>query len=137
MRDAFTTIFNSPESAAGTGQVPSGRKRGAFPVWLRLAWFYSSPLGLVFASRIAWEKTVWTIVRGPQMVGFSLMHIHPMFFIGGMLCCIALILWLVPAAAFLIAHRNRISGSDIAMIGSALFAAAAMFVPDAFFASAK
>ncbi|TAH46862.1 MAG: ankyrin repeat domain-containing protein [Elusimicrobia bacterium] len=27
-----------------------------------------------FAGRVAWEHTVWTWERGPQMVGFSLMH---------------------------------------------------------------
>jgi hypothetical protein len=28
----------------------------------------------LFAARLGWEQTVWTWERGPQMVGFSLMH---------------------------------------------------------------
>jgi hypothetical protein len=29
---------------------------------------------LAFAARLVWEQTVWTWDRGPQMVGYSLMH---------------------------------------------------------------
>jgi hypothetical protein len=59
----------------------------ALPKWLRTAWIILAPLGLVFAARIAWEKTVWTLHRGPQNVGFSLMHTSPAFF-----CCRAFLL---------------------------------------------
>jgi hypothetical protein len=67
---------------------------------------------LAFAGRIAWEKTIWTWSRGPQMVGFSLMHIHPGFFVAGLLCCGLLILWLIPALFFLIIRRQNILHFD-------------------------
>ena len=47
------------------------------PYPLKVWWFFCAPIALPFAVRIAWEKTVWMWSRGPQMVGFSLMHIHP------------------------------------------------------------
>ena len=37
---------------------------------------------------------------GPQMVGFSMMHIHPIFSILGFLCCFAMMLWLFPYAVY-------------------------------------
>jgi hypothetical protein len=73
----------------------------ALPRWLRLNWLFVAPLGLVFATRIAWEKTIWTWSRGPQVVGFSLMHIHPFFSVGGIMCCVLLMLWIVPALIYL------------------------------------
>jgi hypothetical protein len=35
----------------------------AIPRWLRLVWLCLSPIGLVFAARIAWEKTVDVVSR--------------------------------------------------------------------------
>ena len=108
--------------------------QGSLPKWLQIMWMCISPLGLTFAGRIAWEKIVWTATRGPQMVGFSLMHIHPEFSIGGILCSFLLILWLVPASVYFIANRKRISVFDIAMVSLSLCVAAAIMVPDTFFA---
>ena len=107
----------------------------AIPKWLRVAWICLLPLGLSFAGRIAWEKTVWTINRGPQMVGFSLMHIHPEFSIGGTLCSYLLIVWLAPALIYLTVNRKQITAVDIAMIILTLFVAVAIMTPDALFAS--
>jgi hypothetical protein len=49
-----------------------------------------------------WEKTVWTWSRGPQMVGFSMMHIYPLIAIGGMLGCLSVMLCVLSAGL-----RNR------------------------------
>src|ERR1700737_3111155 len=107
----------------------------AIPHWLRVAWICLLPLGVSFAGRIAWEKTVWTIKRGPQMVGFSLVHIHPAFFLGGILCSSLLILWLVPASVYLIVNRTRITAFDIATIILTFFVALAIMTPDGLLAS--
>jgi hypothetical protein len=107
----------------------------ALPTWLRRAWLCLLPFGLSFAARIAWEKTVWTINRGPQMVGFRLMHIHPELFIVGILCSYLLILWPLPALVYSTVNRTRITAFDVAMVILALFVAVAIFTPDALFAS--
>jgi hypothetical protein len=81
-----------------------------------------------------WEKTVWTWSRGPQMVGFSMMHIHPMIAIVGMSGCLAAMVWLLPAIPYAIARRRAIGVTDVAMIACSLLVAAAVVIPDDFFA---
>ena len=112
-------------------------KSSAIPRWLKVAWLGFAPVGVLFSSRIAWEKTFLTWQQGPQMVGFSLVHIFPAFFIVGILCCYLLILWLAPASIYVIVRRNRISTADIAMILTGVFAAVVMALPDTFFATTR
>ena len=109
-------------------------REGAFPYFLRAWWFCSSPVAVLFAVRIMWEKTVWTWSRGPQMVGFSLMHVHPLFAIAGMLCCLALMIWLLLAVPFAVARRKAVVFADAAMIVGAIFVAVSVITPDNFFA---
>ena len=90
--------------------------QSTFPRWLRIAWLCLSPLGLSFAGRIAWEKTIWTWYRGPQAVGFSLMHIHPLFFFVGALCCYLGMLWLIPSGVYLVRGWRRASKIDKLMV---------------------
>jgi hypothetical protein len=106
----------------------------AFPSWLRMIWLFIFPFSLLFAVRITWEKTVWTWARGPQMVGFSLMHVHPFLFIVGALCCYGMMVWLVPAAIYLIKRRNKISPKDILTTVLSLLVVVALLIPDDFFA---
>ena len=109
-------------------------KSGAIPDWLRFSWLCFAPLGLTFAGRIAWEKTVWTVVRGPQMVGFSLAHIHPDFFILGLLSAGMLMLWLLPAAIYAYRRREDASALDLLMILAAALVTVVMLIPDTLFA---
>jgi hypothetical protein len=67
------------------------------------------------------------------MVGFSLMHIHPVFAIVGMMCCLAMMAWLLPAVPYAIVRRKIISVADIAMIACAVLVAVAIVIPDNFF----
>jgi len=46
----------------------------SFPRWLQLIGVVVATLSVLLAARLAWEQTVWSWERGPQMVGFSLMH---------------------------------------------------------------
>jgi hypothetical protein len=100
--------------------------QSALPRWLRLSWLFLAPIGFLFAARIAWEKTVWTWTRGPQAVGFSLMHIHPFFGIAGITCCV-----------FLTLRWSISSKADIAMVVLSLLATVAIVLPDTFFAQSK
>jgi hypothetical protein len=108
--------------------------QSALPRWLRLSWLFLAPIGLPFAARIAWEKTVWTWVHGPQAVGFSLMHVHPFFSIAGIVCCYLLMLWLIPAAIHLVSRWRIRSKTDVAMVVLCLLVTLAIVLPDAFFA---
>lgn len=108
--------------------------RSALPYVLRLWWCCTSPIAALFAGRIVWEKTMWTWSRGPQMVGFGMMHLHPLIAIVGMFSCLAVMLWLIPAIPCAIARRRDIGVSDVAMIACSLLVAAAVVLPDNFFA---
>lgn len=111
--------------------------QSALPRWLRLSWLFVAPIGILFAGRIAWEKTVWTWTRGPQAVGFSLMHIHPFFSIAGITCGMLLMLWLIPALFYVISRWRISSKADIAMVVLSLLVTVVIVLPDTFFAQPK
>jgi len=57
-----------------------------------------------------------------------------MIAIVGMLGSLAVMLWLLPAIPYAIARRRAIGVTDVAMIACSLFVAAAVVIPDNFFA---
>ena len=109
--------------------------RGALPKGVQLIWLCFAPAAMLFAARIAWEKTILTWERGPQMVGFSMIHIHPIFSIFGALCCFSIMLWLFPSAVYMFMRRRKMSLLDGLMFISSLLIAVAMILPDTFFAT--
>jgi hypothetical protein len=62
------------------------------------------------------------------------MHIHPFFAMVGMVSCLAVMVWLLPAIPYAIARRKAISATDVAMVACAVLVAAAVVIPDNFFA---
>ena len=108
--------------------------RGALPDPLKVWWLFCAPIAMPFAVRIAWEKTVWTWSRGPQMVGFNLMHIHPGLAVVGLLGSLGVMLWLLPAILYSVVRRRAINILDVAMIACGVFVAVAITIPDNFFA---
>jgi hypothetical protein len=116
--------------------------RGALPRGVQLIWLCFAPVAMLFAARVAWEKTILTWEQGPQMVGFSMMHIHPIFSIFdpifsifGALCCFSIMLWLFPSAVYMFRRRRNMSLLDGLMFVSSLLIAVAMILPDTFFAT--
>jgi len=112
--------------------LPPVRPLKPFPAWLRLIWIVAAPLGLSLSARILWEKTLLTAEKGEQMIGFSLIHIHPGFFFSGLLCSIALLACLLPATVYLALARLKVSLPDYAMVAGSLFVFATMMLPDNF-----
>ena len=101
----------------------------ALPRWLRIVWLCSSPLGLLFGGRIAWEKTVWRWTRGPQAIGFSMMHIHPLLAMAGILSCYVLMTWLVPAVILVAIRWKSSSKAEIAMVAVCVLVTLAIVLP--------
>jgi hypothetical protein len=99
---------------------------------MAVLWLFPAPLALSFSARILWEKTLLTYLEGEQMVGFSLIHIHPFFSISGWLCSMILLLWLLAACIFLIRARFRFVLSSWCMVAGSMFVALAMLLPDTF-----
>ncbi len=108
----------------------------AFPKWLRLCWICLAPFGFAFACRIAWEKTFLTWSRGPQMIGFSLGHLHPGFFLAGIFSCSLFMLWSIAATIYLIMKRKEISKVDWVIYVLGLLVVIAFLMPDEAFVSA-
>jgi hypothetical protein len=94
-------------------------------------------LAFLLAGRIFWEKTIWTWSRGPQAVGFSLLHIHPGFAVAGGLSSLALALWLLVAVPYAIVRRREIEPWDWLMMAGAAGVIAVLVIPDTFFASPR
>lgn len=89
------------------------------PVWALIsgaAFFLGT---LVLFCRLAWEQTVWTWERGPQMVGFSLSHGGGVFLF---LFPLGLILWAVGVVVVtvwnLFKKKRRASGGRWLAIGA-------------------
>jgi hypothetical protein len=99
------------------------------PRWLTVAWLSAAPLGVAFAARMVWEKTILTARSGEQMIGFSLAHRHPLLFLGGVLCSYFLMLWLIPALYFLLKTRFRASAFHYGMVATSCLDIVAMFLP--------
>lgn len=91
-------------------------------------------MAIALAVRLLWEKTAWTWSRGAQMVGLSLLHIHPIFFFIGMLSSVAVAIWLLPGIIYSVLRRSEIGIGDVLMIGASLFVIVALAIPDTFFA---
>lgn len=106
--------------------------KSALPAYLRLWWFCASPLGLMIAARIVWERIYLTRSGGPDLVAFSLIHLYPTFGIIGLLICFSLMIWLVEAISSMATHWKQISMADVVMTVSALLVFAAVVVPDRF-----
>jgi Ankyrin repeats (3 copies) len=112
---------------------PNARQPEApyFPRWLLGIGLLAMPGSAALAARLIWEQTVWSWERGPQWVGFSLLHgalgafAIPMF-----LSPPVLALWIVVSAAYVLwrlAKRRPLSrvsfmamGLSIALIGTLL-----------------
>jgi hypothetical protein len=106
---------------------------GALPNFLKVWWVCASPFAVLFAARILWEKTILTWSRGPQMVGFSLWHVYPVFALVGSLGSLALALWLLVAAPYAIARRRDIEPWDWLMMVFSVLVIVALALPDTFF----
>jgi hypothetical protein len=106
--------------------------KSALPAYLRLWWFCASPLGVVLAVRIVWERVVLTRAGNAELVGFSVIHLYPTFGIIGLLCCFSLMIWLLQAVSCMASHWQAISMSDVLMILTAILVGAAVVAPERF-----
>ena len=71
------------------------------------------------------------------MVGFVLLHIHPGFAVAGILCSLAVALWLLIAIPCAVVRRRDIEPWDWLMMAGSVMVIVALAVPDTFFASSS
>jgi hypothetical protein len=111
------------------GDTPT---KSELPRRLALLWVLAAPLGLPFSIRIIWEKTILTAREGEQMIGFSLVHLHPVFFIVGALSSLVLSVWVLFAIYYFVRLRFRINALWFLMAAGSLVAITAQFLPESF-----
>jgi hypothetical protein len=101
-----------------TSEAPLTRTMNLLPLWSRcVGWLLLAGVG-IFAARAIYESTILTCEKGPQMVGFALVHgAHPFFF-AGLLCAPFALLWLLSAIVFGFIKRMRFSPSEWTLLGS-------------------
>ena len=112
----------------------SRSKIATLPIWLLIIGFVPILGSAILAGRLVWEQTVWTWARGPQMVGFSLIHTCP---IAGLLILspFLLIAWLlivVILTVWKLVKKNRISWSIWAAVGTSIFILVTLWLPYGF-----
>lgn len=71
------------------------------------------------------------------MVGFALWHIHPGFAVAGILCSLALAVWLLIAVPYAIVRRRNIEPWDWSMIPVTVMVILALAAPGTFFSSGR
>jgi hypothetical protein len=92
-------------------------------------WILVSAAGLPFAGRILWEKTILTWREGPQNIGFSLAHIHPEFFLVGIIATFFYVIWLLVSAAWFSQHKVRPDVTSWIALSLTVLALVAVFLP--------
>jgi hypothetical protein len=85
---------------------------------------------LAFVGRIVYEETILTWIRGPQMVGFAMMHgALPIVLIAGLIGLLGGLFWLVVSLVLLILKKFRVPRSDWIPIILLLLLAVPIFIP--------
>ncbi|MGC4056344.1 MAG: ankyrin repeat domain-containing protein [Paludibaculum sp.] len=85
-----------------------------------------------FLARLFYEEVVLTYEQGPQMLGFSMMHIMPYAIIFGFLSLIALHIWILIALAEIVCaawKRQRLRRAVEFVLAVALFSVLLAYTP--------
>jgi hypothetical protein len=96
--------------------------------WLVVWWWIAVLLLAPLYFRLLWEMTLLTWMCGPQMIGFSFIHLHSNLFGIGILGLMLAFAWLPSAAIYLLVKKKRPAKSTIAYFGIFLTAFALYWV---------
>ena len=86
------------------------------PRVLRVVGLYLCPAAAPLVLRLLWEMAALTWQRGPQMVGFTLLHVHPVPAIIAALCWMAVAAWLIAALSLRAIGRISFSRLDCVVV---------------------
>lgn len=94
-------------------------------IWWWIALIFAAPLYL----RLLYEQTFLTWAEGRQMVGFSLVHLHPEILFLGLVGDTLFAVWLLTAVGFLVMKKKKLAGSTIAYFAIPTLAMVINFIP--------
>jgi hypothetical protein len=104
----------------------AGSKRGLPDVWTLIGLFPAAGSAML-AGRIVYESTVLTCHRGPQMVGFSMMHSGAG--IVGLIALLLGLLWVLGIALAAALCRTRLSKSQMLVVAIVALSYGSLCVP--------
>jgi len=101
-------------------------------MWLVVWWWVAALLSAPLYFRLLWEMTLLTWKRGPQMIGFTLIHNHTYFFGVGIIGFMLALAWLPSAVIYIVVKNKRPAKSAfiyfaISLAALALYLVAAVF----------
>jgi hypothetical protein len=84
----------------------------------------------VFVGRIVYEETILTWLRGPQMVGFAMMHgALPLLLLAGIVGLLGGLLWVAVSVVLLIRRKFRVPVTDWIPMALLLLLAVPLAIP--------
>lgn len=78
------------------------------PRWPSVSWWFVYPGTAVLLGRQLYEVTYLTWKAGPQMLGFSFVHLHPGLFLFGFISYIGAYGWLIATAVLAVLRRGHL-----------------------------
>ena len=102
------------------------------PYIVRLCWAIFFAGTLAFTVRTIWEETVWTWERGPQMVGFSLIHGPGAILLLFYFLLMAWVIGVAAATVWGLYQRHKISIARWAALGASILLFVAQDLGDDF-----
>jgi len=102
----------------------------AFPKkFVIVGWLVYFPAALLIL-RFLWEKTLLTWEHGEQMIGFTLVHQYPVYFIVGLIALVLCDIWIIVGGIYLYRHRAVVSRADKIQFSIILFTLLIEYAPN-------
>lgn len=101
-------------SSAATGVAVTNAKDRVL-LYLKSGWWSCAPPALFMVGRQAYEETILTLREGPQMIGYSLMHQHPVLFVVCSLALLGLYAWCLAVTVLLFMRRGLMEWPVVVM----------------------
>ena len=99
------------------------------PRWLQVSWLFVYPGTVVLVGRQLYEVTYLTWKSGPQMVGYSFVHLHPALFFFGLLSCVGSYAWVLATTILAALRRGQLLWYHWSQLGLLVLTLAADYVP--------
>ena len=100
-----------------------------FPLFFSVIWWFVYLPLAALETRLLWEQTWLTYMRGEQMIGFSMAHQFPEIILFGLVGWLGCFLWCIVALVFLFWRRYQMSIVNRLQLALALTTLLLMFVP--------
>ena len=110
-------------------------KKQTLPKWIVVWWWIAIICATPLYLRLLWEQTLLTWKHGLQMVGWTIVHNHTVFFLFGIIGYLLVFTWIPSTGIYILIKRKRLTKSIIFYFAIPLIAIVLGLVPYGFWAS--